>query len=97
MVRTSPTYRDVLHAVQNDWEDYRRALGRPDRDRFDRLFMDAREHADAGGALNYPNPMVVVLFSVCLAQQRRIEDIEAELEGERFDETAGERGEESAS
>lgn len=83
MGRTNPTYRDVLRTVQNDWKDYRRALRRPDQHRFDRLFEDARKYADAGGYLNYQNPMAVVLFSIALAQEKRIEDLEAELEGQR--------------
>ncbi|WP_158059578.1 hypothetical protein [Halorussus halophilus] len=87
MGRTNPTFRDVLRTVHNDWEDYRRALRRPDQQRFDRLFEDARQYADAGGYLNYQNPMTVVLFSIALAQEKRIEDLEAELEGERAEES----------
>jgi len=71
MGRTNPTYRDVLRAVRDDWRDYRRALRRPDRDRFDRLFEDAHRYADAGGYLNAQNPMAVVLFSIALAQEKR--------------------------
>ncbi|MFC4553587.1 hypothetical protein [Halorussus sp. GCM10023401] len=93
MGRTNPTYRDVLRSIEDNWQDYRRALRRPDQDRFDRLFEDAHQFADAGGYLNYPNPMVVVLFSMCLGQQRRIEDLEAELEGERFEATEDASGE----
>ncbi|WP_158057968.1 hypothetical protein [Halorussus halophilus] len=83
MGRTNPTYRDVLRSVHDNWEDYRRALRRPDKQRFDRLFEDARQFADAGGYLNPQNPMNAILFSICLAQEQRIEDLEAELEGER--------------
>jgi len=87
MGRTNPTFRDLLTSLEDDWQEYRRALRRPDQDRFDRLWEEARQHADAGGYLNHQNPMVVVLFSMLLAQQRRIEDLEAELEGERSDAT----------
>ena len=88
MGRTNPTYRDVLRTVQDNWTDYRRALRRPDQQRFDRLFEDVHQYADAGGYLNYQNPMPVVLFSIALAQQKRIEDLEAELEGQRADGTS---------
>ena len=91
MGRTNPSFRDVLTSLEYNWQDYRRALRRPDQDRFDRLWEDARQYADAGGYLNHQNPMVVVLFSMLLAQEKRIEDLEAELEGERAetpDETA---------
>ena len=97
MGRTNPTYRDVLRLVRDDWEDYRRALRRPDQNRFDQLFEDARQFADAGGYLNHPSPTIVVLFSICLAQQKRIEDIEAELEGKRSDAPMGDTNEESTS
>lgn len=90
MGRTNPTFRDVLRSLRDSWEDYRRALRRPDQDRFDQLFEDARQYADAGGYLNHQNPMVVVLFSICLAQQKRIEDLEAELEGGRAEPTVDE-------
>ncbi|UPW02233.1 hypothetical protein M0R88_09090 [Halorussus gelatinilyticus] len=87
MGRTNPTFRDLLTSLEDDWQDYRRALRRPDQDRFDRLWEDARQHADAGGYLNHQNPMVVVLFSMLLAQEKRIEDLEAELEGGRSEAT----------
>ena len=85
MGRTNPTYRDVLRSLEDNWQDYRRALRRPDQDRFDRLFEDARQHADAGGYLNHPDTMLVALFSMLLAHERRIEDLEAELEGQQSD------------
>ncbi|WP_137283903.1 hypothetical protein [Halorussus salinisoli] len=83
MGRTNPTFRDVLRSLEDSWQDYRRALRRPDQDRFDRLWEDARRYADAGGYLNHQSPMVVVLFSMVLAHEKRIEDLEAELEAER--------------
>ena len=85
MGRTNPTYRDVLRSLEDNWQDYRRALRRPDQDRFDRLWEDARQYADAGGYLNYPDPMVVALVSMVLAHERRLQDLEAELEGELSD------------
>jgi hypothetical protein len=87
MGRTNPTFRDLLTSLEGDWRDYRRALRRPDQDRFDRLWADARQYADAGGYLNHQNPMVVVLFSMLLAQERRMQDLEAELEAERSEAT----------
>ena len=83
MGRTNPTYRDRLRGLEERWSDYRHTLRRRDREAFDHLWEHARAHADAGGYLNHQNPMVVVLFSMLLAQERRIEDLEAELEGGR--------------
>jgi len=85
MGRTNPTFRDLLRSLEDDWQDYRRALRRPDQDRFDRLWEDARQYADAAGYQNHQNPMTVVLFSMVLAHERRIEELEAELEGDRTD------------
>lgn len=96
MGRSSLSFRDVLRSLEGDWRDYRRTLGRPDRDRFDRLWEEARQHADAGGNLTHQNPMVVVLFSMVLAQERRIEDLEAELEAELDGGRPGERSEATA-
>ena len=90
MGRTNPTFRDVLGSLEENWQDYRRALRRPDQDRFDKLWADARQYADAGGYLNHQNPMVVVLFSMVLAHEQRIEDLEAELEGSRAEDPTSE-------
>jgi len=87
MGRTNPTFRDLLTSLEDDWQDYRRALRRPDQDRFDRLWTAARQYADAGGYLNHQNPMVVVLFSMLVAQERRIQELESELEGTRSEAT----------
>lgn len=87
MGRTNPTFRDVLRSLEDNWQDYRRALRRPDQDRFDQLWEDARQYADAAGYLNHQNPMVVVLFSIVLAHERRIQDLEAELEAEQTGES----------
>jgi hypothetical protein len=83
MGRTNPTYRDTLRSLEDSWSDYRRALRRPDQDRFDRLFEQAHQYADAAGYLNYQDPMIVALVSMVLAHETRIEDLEAELEGQR--------------
>jgi len=40
---------------------------------FDSLWGYARSHADAGGYLNHANPEVVMLFSICLAQQQQLQ------------------------
>jgi hypothetical protein len=84
MGRTNPTFRDVLRAMERRWGDYRRGLRRRDQERFDQLFVDAAQYADAAGYLNHEEPFHPVLFSICLAQQRRIESLQdqvADLEG----------------
>lgn len=89
MGRTNPTYRDRLRALEDRWGDYRRTLRRRDREPFDRLWEHARAHADASGFQNPPDPMAAVFLSICLEQERRIETLEARIEGldTRFEES----------
>jgi hypothetical protein len=82
MGRTNPTFRDTLRHMEEQWQPYRRALRHHDQDTFDTLWGYAREHADAGGYLSHPDPAVVMLFSVCLAQQRRLNDLETHIDPE---------------
>lgn len=42
---TNPTYRNALRAIEEHWAEFRRALRRRDRPRFDRLFEYTREYA----------------------------------------------------
>jgi hypothetical protein len=80
MGRTNPTFRDTLRHMEDQWQPYRRGLRRRDQPAFDDLWGMARGYADAGGYLNHANPTVVMLFSVCLAQQRRLNDLEDRLD-----------------
>jgi hypothetical protein len=80
MGRTNATYRDLLRALENRWQDYRRGLRRDDQAHFDRLFTHARNHADASGLQNHENPIVPVLVSIALAQEKRLVALEARLD-----------------
>ena len=80
MGRTNPTYRDALRAIEDRWQDFRRALRRRDQPRFDQLFAYAREHADASGLLNHQSPLLPALFSIDLEQERRLDKHEERLE-----------------
>ncbi len=86
MGRTNPTYRDLLSTIERRWGDYRRGLRRRDQPHFDRLFEHAHDYADAAGQLNSTDPVVPVLLSIALAQERQIETLRkrvAALEGNR--------------
>lgn len=87
MGRTNATYRDLLRALQERWGTYRRGLRREDQVHFDRLFTHARNYADASGLQNHEDPVVPVLVSIALAQEKhllalesRIDALEAALE-----------------
>lgn len=81
MGRTNPTFRLLLEGLEDRWQPYRRALRRRDQDHFDGLWADAVNHADAAGYLNHDDPMVPVLFSMLLAQRRRVVELEAAVDG----------------
>ncbi|MFB6114321.1 MAG: hypothetical protein ABEJ58_09510 [Halodesulfurarchaeum sp.] len=80
MGRTNATYRDLLRALENRWQDYRRALRREDTEHFDQLFTHARNHADASGLRNHEEPMVPVLVSIALAQEKRLASLDDRID-----------------
>ena len=80
MGRTNPIYRDALRATEERWAGFRRSLRRRDQPQFDRLFEYAREHADASGLLNHPNPLLPALLSIDLGQEGGLDDHEERLE-----------------
>ena len=83
MGRTNPTFRGILQSVEERWQRYRRALRHDDKEHFDALFEYARAHADAAGYLNRESPLLPVLFSISLGQEKRrrqLQDRVAELE-----------------
>ena len=80
MGRTNPTYRDRLDAIEDEWSAYRRALRRRDQETFDRLFVYARDHADAAGNLNHSDPLAPVWMAIALEQERRITELEARID-----------------
>lgn len=80
MGRTTPTYRDQLREVEEEWGEFRRPLRREDQFRFDNLFVYAHNHADAAGNLNHPNPLAPVWMAIALEQERRIAKLETQVE-----------------
>lgn len=78
MGRTNPTYRDYLNEIEDEFGDFRRGLRRQHKPHFDRLFAQARGYADAAHMANYRDPELMILLSICLAQERRIEALEDE-------------------
>ena len=86
MGRTTPTYRDAIRGLEREWAPMGRALRRPYRDDFDRLFDRARAFADAAGYANPPDPERAFVLSLVLAHEieirrlhERIDALEAEL------------------
>lgn len=79
MGRTNPTFRLLLQGTEDRWQTYRRALRHADQQHFDRLFEQADAHADAAGYLNHDNPIIPILFSMLLEQEKRITQLEHQL------------------
>ena len=80
MGRTNPTYRDVIRALEDRWQQYRRALRRDDKHHFDRLFEYGRAHADAAGYLNHQGPELTLLVSVALEQEKELQELHHRIE-----------------
>ncbi|MCU4744294.1 hypothetical protein [Natronoglomus mannanivorans] len=80
MGKTNPTYRNRLREFEHEWSLYHRALRLESQDHFERLFVQARNFADAGGIQNHTDPTTTHLISMLLAQECRITDLEEQLE-----------------
>jgi hypothetical protein len=66
--------------LESDFSAYRRALRASEQEYFDRLFEHGRTYAHAAGYLNHPDPEIPYLFSVLLAQERRIAELSDQIE-----------------
>lgn len=87
MGRTNPTYRDQLRRLESDWDPFRRALRAAEQDAFDQLFEHGRAYAHAASYCNHTDPERALLVSMLLAHERKISQLEAQLEEQRT--TAG--------
>jgi hypothetical protein len=85
MGRTNPTFRDHIRHIEGEYQAFRRALRRQDQELFDQLFGYARAHADAASYMNHSQPEVMLLFSICLRQQRELEALRQELQEDADD------------
>lgn len=79
MGRTVPTYRMALESMAQQWNDFRRALRKDDRDAFDSLINRARMHASASTFAISLDPMESALLSMLLEHEKMLAEITAEL------------------
>lgn len=93
MGRTNPTYRDQLRHLESDWEPFRRALRAVEQDAFDQLFEHGRAYAHAASYCNHTDPERALLVSTILAHERKISQLEAQLEAQRADDREFEESE----
>ena len=69
----------MLNRLENEWQDYKRALRLKDRPHFDRLFEKADRNADAAGYMNPEEPFRAFLLSVILEQEKELHSLRNEV------------------
>lgn len=70
--RTVPTYRVALEAMAQQWNDFRRALRKGDREAFDSLMDKARMHASASTFAASLDPTESALLSMLLEHEKEL-------------------------
>ena len=76
MGRTVPTFRQLVDDAIARWAKFRRALRREDQEYFDRLFRRVRSYTQAATYQASDNPMEVILLSIALDQEKRLDALE---------------------
>ncbi|MGC9308693.1 MAG: hypothetical protein ACP5FL_07965, partial [Thermoplasmatota archaeon] len=76
MGRTVATYRQRLKHIIQEWNGFKRALRREDRERFERLMRMAQRHASAASYQPRTDPMDSVVLSILLEMEKEIETVQ---------------------
>jgi DNA repair ATPase RecN len=79
MGRTVRTYRTVLEELIADWERFRKALRKEDREAFDRLMEKARTHASAASYDARVDPSESLFISILVELERELEELRAKV------------------
>jgi DNA repair ATPase RecN len=79
MGRTVRTYRTVLEELISDWERFRKALRKEDREAFDRLMEKARAHASAASYDARADPSESLFMSILVELERELEELRAKV------------------
>lgn len=82
MGRTVPTYRLALEAMAQQWNDFRRALRKGDREAFDQLMNKARMHASASTYAISMDPTESALLSMLLEHEKELARLRKEAGGQ---------------
>jgi len=80
MGRTVMSIVQAFHQERESWGKFRRALGRGDREAFDRLFQHARQHAAEASYVARPTTFEAVVMAVLLEQEKTLQEIRKRLE-----------------
>jgi len=79
MGRTVRTYRTVLEELIADWERFRKALRKEDREAFDRLMEKARTHASAASYDARVDPSESLFMSILVELERELDALRAKV------------------
>jgi len=71
-----------LEEIEEEWNNYRRALRGVEKETFDKLIDYAKIHATAGNELGHYQPFETFLLSILLEQQMEIMRLKRKLEGQ---------------
>ncbi len=82
MGRTVPTYRLALEAMAQQWNDFRRALRKGDREAFDQLMNKARMHASASTYAISMDPTESALLSMLLEHEKELARLRGGIGGQ---------------
>lgn len=86
MGRTVATYRQRLKHIIQEWNGFKQALRREDRERFERLMQMAQRHANAAGYQPRVNSMESVFMSILVEMEKEIEILREKVDKyERMD------------
>ncbi|UCE45890.1 MAG: hypothetical protein JSU93_03200 [Methanobacteriota archaeon] len=72
MGRTVPTYRLALERMVQQWNDFRRALRKGDREAFEALMKSARMHASASTYAVSVDPSESAFLSMLLEHEKEL-------------------------
>jgi hypothetical protein len=82
MGRTVPTYRLALEAMAQQWNDFRRALRKDDREAFDALMNRARMHASAATYAISMDPTESAIMSMLLEHEKELARLKKGIGGQ---------------
>jgi len=77
--RTVPTYRLALESMAQQWNDFRRALRKEDREAFDSLVNKARMHASASTYAISLDPSESAVLSMLLEHEKALKELRRRL------------------
>ena len=80
MGKTRSTYRQKLEEFDDEWSRFQRSLIKEEQPHWDSLITQARNHAHAGHNQAPFDSKWGIVFSILLAQEKRIAELEDELD-----------------